>query len=157
MKTMPNKTTLDTTEYERILGIDFGDKHLGLAISDPLGLTAQYLGKYIRQSSQKDHDYFKKLFTRFKIKEIVIGLPLSMDGQLNPQAEKTKEFARWLEKTFAKSVILWDERLTTKQAQAILHEQKVDSRKRKKFEDGLAATLILANYLESKRIHGKDC
>ncbi|MCP2620303.1 Holliday junction resolvase RuvX [Candidatus Aminicenantes bacterium AC-334-K16] len=143
-------------KLQRILGIDFGDKHLGLAISDPLRLTAQYLGKYIRKSLAEDQQYFAHLFARFDIEEVVVGLPLDMDGQTGLQAQKTKEFARWLEKTFAKQVILWDERLTTKQAQAILHEQKVDSRQRKKYEDGLAATLILANYLESKRPHGKD-
>jgi len=156
MKSPPKKSHPNSSKPKRILGIDFGDKHIGLAISDPLGLTAQYLGKYTRGSTQEDLSYFQSLFVRFKIKEVVIGFPLSMNGQFNPRTEKTKEFARWLEKNFAKPVVLWDERLTTKQAQAILHEQKVDSRQRKKYEDGLAATLILANYLESKRRHEKD-
>lgn len=141
-------------KLKRILGIDFGDKHLGLAISDPLQITAQYLGKYIRRSKAKDREYFVDLLKRFDIGEIVVGLPLEMDGQSGLQAQKTKDFAHWLEKTLAKPVILWDERLTTRQAQSILHEQKVDSRQRKRYEDGLAATLILANYLESKRSHG---
>jgi len=141
-------------KLSRILGIDFGDKHLGLAISDPLQITAQYLGKYLRRSKEKDKQYFLGLLKKFNISEIVVGLPLEMDGQTGLQAKKTKEFAHWLEKILGKPVILWDERLTTKQAQSLLYEQKVDSRQRKKYEDGLAATLILANYLESKRSHG---
>jgi len=74
-----------------------------------------------------------------------------MDGSEGIRVEKTKEFARWLEKTVRLPIVFWDERLTTKQALRVLHQQKIDGRKKKKLKDQVAATIILSNYLESER------
>jgi putative Holliday junction resolvase len=135
----------------RILGIDYGDRRIGLALSDKLHITAQAIGRYEVKSRREDAQYFKDLVKQYQVTKIVIGLPLEMDGREGPRAKKTREFARWMEKTLGLPVVFWDERLTTKQALQVLHEQKMDGRKKKKFKDQVAATIILSNYLESER------
>lgn len=136
----------------RILGIDFGDSHIGLALSDKLLLTAQPLGTYRSQSKEEDKKYFKELVAKYEIGEIVLGLPLRMDGSPGTRVEKTKEFAGWLEKILKIPIIFWDERLTTKQALRILSQQKIKAKRKKSLEDQIAASIILSSYLESKRI-----
>ncbi|MGD9345537.1 MAG: Holliday junction resolvase RuvX [Candidatus Aminicenantes bacterium] len=142
----------------RILGIDYGDRSIGLALSDRLRITAQTLGRYLVKNRKEDALYFKGLVKQHEISKIVIGLPLQMDGSEGARVEKTKEFARWLGKTLELPIVFWDERLTTKQALGILHQQKMDGRKKKKLKDQVAATLILSNYLESERdmTHDED-
>ncbi|MBS3819371.1 Holliday junction resolvase RuvX, partial [bacterium] len=108
----------------RILGIDYGDRKIGLALSDPLLLTAQPFQSYRRRRKQDDTQFFQNLVSRYKIKKIVVGLPVLRDGTPGTRAHKTKKFARWLEKTVNIPVILWDERFTTKQALEILRNQK---------------------------------
>ena len=135
----------------RILGIDYGDRSIGLALSDKLRITAQAIGRYEVKSRNEDAVYFKDLVKHREVTKIVIGLPLQMNGSEGPRAEKTRKFARWLEKTLGLPVIFWDERLTTKQALQVLHEQKMDGRKKKKLKDQVAATIILSDYLESER------
>lgn len=140
----------------RILGIDFGDRSLGLAVSDPLLLTAQALGRYRIQNKEKDKKYFQELVSQYEISEIVIGLPLRMDGSPGTRVEKTKKFARWLENILSLPVTFWDERLTTQQSLKILSEQKSDFRKKKVLKDQISASLILSSYLESKRAKDND-
>lgn len=142
----------------RILGIDYGDRSIGLALSDKLRITAQTFGRYQVKNRKEDASYFKGLVKQHQVSKIVIGLPLQMDGSEGARVEKTREFARWLEKILGLPIVFWDERLTTKQALGILHQQKMNGRKKKKFKDQVAATLILSNYLESERraCHGED-
>ncbi len=135
----------------RILGIDYGDRSIGLALSDKLRITAQAIGRYEVKSRNEDAVYFKDLVKHKEVTKIVIGLPLQMNGSEGPRAEKTRKFARWLEKTLGLPVVFWDERLTTKQALQVLHEQRMDGRKKKKLKDQVAATIILSDYLESER------
>jgi len=135
----------------RVLGIDYGDSHIGLAVSDKLLLTAQILGSYRSKSKEEDKKYFKELVTKYEIGEIVLGLPLRMDGSPGTRVEKTKEFAGWLKKILKIPIIFWDERLTTKQALRILSQQKMKARRKKILEDQIAASVILSSYLESKR------
>ncbi len=136
----------------RVLGIDFGDSHIGLAVSDKLLLTAQALGSYRSKSKEEDKKYFKELVSKYEIGEIVLGFPLRMDGSPGTRVEKTKEFASWLEKILKIPIIFWDERLTTKQALRILGQQKIKAKRKKILEDQIAASIILSSYLESKRI-----
>ncbi len=140
----------------RILGIDFGDRSLGLAVSDPLHLTAQALGRYLIQNKEKDKKYFQELVSRYEISEIVIGLPLRMDGSSGTRVEKTKKFARWLERILSLPVTFWDERLTTQQALKIISGHKTDFRKKKILKDQISASLILSSYLESKKAKDDD-
>lgn len=137
----------------RVLGIDFGDRNIGLAVSDKLLITAQGLGRYLLKSKEEDKKYFKELVLKYKIGEIVIGLPLRMNGSPGTRVERTKEFASWLEKTLQLPIIFWDERLTTKQALRILSQQKIKNKRKKKIlKDQISASVILSSYLESKRV-----
>jgi putative Holliday junction resolvase len=136
----------------RILGVDYGDRKIGLAISDQLGFTAQALRSYRLQNKTEDRKFFKNLAAEHNIQKVVVGLPLRMDGSSGTRAQKTREFARWLEKTLNIPVVFWDERLTTKQASAILREQKVKPTKKKIVEDQISAMIILSTFLESQRV-----
>lgn len=135
----------------RVLGIDFGDSNIGLAVSDKLLFTAQALNRYRKKSKEEDKKYFKELVSKYEIGEIVIGLPLRMDGSPGTRVEKTKKFARWLENILHLPVIFWDERLTTQQALKILSQQKIKNKRKKILKDQISAIIILSSYLESKR------
>lgn len=135
----------------RILGVDFGDKNIGLAVSDALLITAQALDSYRVRSKEEDKKYFKKLVSKYNVSEIVIGLPLRMDGSPGTRVEKTKKFALWLENILHLPITFWDERLTTKQAVKILGLHKIKNKKKKILKHQISATLILSSYLESKR------
>jgi putative pre-16S rRNA nuclease len=135
----------------RILGLDFGDRNVGLALSDPLRLTAQPFGQHRLSDEAKDKKYFLTLVRQNDVEEIVIGFPLRMDGSSGTRAQKTREFAAWLEKEVARPVVFWDERLTTQQAQGIMVEQKINWKEKKKVEHQISAVLILQSYLDHKR------
>lgn len=135
----------------RVLGIDFGDRKIGLAISDRLWITAQPLASYRRGTEKEDEKYFKALIAEYEITEIIVGMPLRMDGSSGTRAEKTREFARWLEQILNLPILFWDERLTTKQANKILSQRKIATRVKKNIEDQISAMIILSTYLESKR------
>ncbi|MBM3306035.1 MAG: Holliday junction resolvase RuvX [Candidatus Aminicenantes bacterium] len=136
----------------RVLGIDHGDRHVGLALSDPLLITAQPLGTYELTGHEKtDREYFQELVSRHGVGEIVIGDPLRMDGTSGTRVEKTRLFAAWLKKAVGKPVFFMDERLTTKQAGHILREENLRGRKKKSREDQVSAVIILSTYLERKR------
>ncbi len=135
----------------RILGIDYGDKNIGLAVSDLLGITAQGLGFYRQRGKAEDLAYFRGLVEEYGIVRIVVGLPLRMDGTQGSRAEKTREFADRLGAALGIPIVFWDERLTTKEALRILREQKAPIDRRKAKKDQISATLILAAYLESER------
>jgi putative Holliday junction resolvase len=136
----------------RILGIDYGDRNIGLALSDPLRLTAQPLGQFRLAGEAENTAYFKQLVQRHEISEIVVGFPLRMDGSSGTRAQKTREFAAWLEAAVGLTITLWDERLTTQQAIGIMEEQKVRDKKKKHLEHQISATLILQSYLDHRRL-----
>jgi len=135
----------------RILGIDYGDKNMGLAVSDALGITAQGLGLYRQKGRKEDLAHFKGLVAEYGIEQIVVGLPLRMDGTSGSRAEITRKYADWLGTALGIPIVFWDERLTTKEAFRILREQNAAPKKKKALKDQIAATLILASYLESQR------
>ena len=139
----------------RVLGIDYGDRHIGLALSDPLLITAQPLGSYeLSGRDSDDRQYFRDLVAKHDVGEIVLGNPLRMDGTPGTRTEKTLVFAAWLEKAVGKPVVLLDERLTTRQALRTLDDEKLRGRKKKDWEDRIAAVIILSTYLERKRSAG---
>ena len=136
----------------RVLGIDYGDRHVGLALSDPLLITAQPLTSYeLTGRESVDRRYFRDLVDKHDVGEIVLGNPLRMDGSVGTRTEKTRVFAAWLEKAVGKPVTLIDERLTTRQALKTLEDEKLRGRKKKDWEDRIAAVIILSTYLERKR------
>jgi putative Holliday junction resolvase len=136
----------------RILGIDHGDRHLGLALSDPLQVTARPLGTYLLKARDEDNrDYFRKLVRDHEVGAIVVGLPLRMDGTAGRRVETTRAFASWLEAAVGFEVAFWDERLTTQQAAGVMREQKVRLKDRRSVLNQIAAVLILQSYLDSRR------
>jgi putative Holliday junction resolvase len=134
----------------RILGIDYGDRKIGLALSDRLGFTAQPLQSYRLKNKIEDEKFFKKLAAEYEITEVVVGFPLRMDGSTGTRGQKTQEFARWLEQILNLPIFLWDERLTTKQAQRILSTRRMAPRAKKELEDQISAVIILSTYLENR-------
>jgi len=136
----------------RVLGIDFGDRNIGLAMSDSLGLTAQPLGCHtIKDRQDSDKKFFADLVRKHGVGKIVCGIPLRMDGSSGSRAEKTRAFAHWLEQAVGIPVIFWDERLTTHQAQNVMHEQKVGLKAKKSVLNQISAAIILQTYLDSRR------
>ncbi len=133
----------------RILGIDYGDKNIGLAVSDELFMTARTVGTYRVKSKSEDKRYFENLVEEFKIGRIIIGLPIRMDGSEGRRAEKTRQFGDWLLSFLDISVIYWDERLSTWEAQQHLREKKIRPEDMKKEEDAVSAAIILTAYLEA--------
>ncbi|MBN2409652.1 MAG: Holliday junction resolvase RuvX [Candidatus Aminicenantes bacterium] len=140
----------------RILAIDFGDVHIGLALSDPLLLTAQPLGQYHLRTDTENDAFFRELIRRHQVAEIVVGLPLRMDGSPGRRVDKTREFAARLEKISGIKIVLWDERLTTRQAAGIMHEQKIKTKVKRRVEHQISAAIILQAYLDSRRLNSHD-
>ena len=132
----------------RILGLDYGEKRIGVAVCDELGITAQGLPTLIRQTQKHDLEVLNRWIQQYSIQEIVIGYPLRLDGSEGIQCEKVKRFALLLEKKFMLPLIKWPETLSTKEAEEILITSGVRWRKRKEKVDRLAACLILQSYLD---------
>jgi putative Holliday junction resolvase len=122
-----------------------------VAISDPLGITAQGLETFHRKNKRTDLEYFRKLIHDHEIKEIVVGLPLRMSGAEGTQSEKIRLFAADLQKRFGLPVHFWDERLTSAEANRLLRETDLSIEKRGKAVDRMAAILILQGWMESRR------
>lgn len=137
---------------ERIMGLDIGDKTIGVAISDPLLITAQGITTIKRESNKKDIDRLKDLIDEYNVNKIVIGLPKNMNNTIGPQGEKVLKFVDKLKGKIDINIVLEDERLTTVEAERVLLEGDVSRKNRKKHIDKVAATYILQNYLDrSKR------
>jgi len=132
----------------RVLGLDVGDKFIGVAISDPLGITAQGLGTIYRKSIRQDIGEVERLVKEYGVEKVVVGLPKNMSGSLGPQGKKVLEFAGKLKEILDVPVIEWDERLSTLSAERILLEGDMSRKKRKKVIDKVAAVFILQNYLD---------
>ena len=133
----------------RILGLDYGEKRIGVAVCDELGITAQGLPTLIRQTKKHDLEILSRWIQDYSIQKIVIGYPLRLDGSEGIQCEKVNRFSRLLEKTFLLPVMKWPETLSTKEAEEILMSSGVGWRKRKEKVDQLAACLILQSYLDN--------
>ena len=134
----------------RVLGLDVGARRIGVAVSDPLGITAQGLETLHRQNKRHDFDHLKKVIRDYEVKEIVVGLPLRMSGAEGTQSEKMRAFAEDLRKKFRLPVHLWDERLTSAEANRFLRETDLSIEKRGKAVDRMAAVLILQGWMEQR-------
>ncbi|GAB6268559.1 MAG: Holliday junction resolvase RuvX [Smithella sp.] len=133
----------------RILGLDYGEKRIGAAICDELGMTAQGLPTIIRKSRKHDWDILDNLIKSYNVEKIVIGYPVRLDGSEGIQCEKVNRFSILLVKTFSLPVIKWPETLSTKEAEEILIKSGIHWKKRKDKIDKLAACVILQGYLDS--------
>lgn len=140
--------------HGRILAIDYGSRRMGLAVSDPLGITAQGLETLERRNKRSDFARLEKLVREYKVQEIVLGNPLRMSGEAGTQAQKVAEFADELRQRFQIPVHLWDERLTSAEANRILREAELSIQKRAHAVDRMAATLILQSFLQARSTAG---
>lgn len=136
----------------RILGIDFGEKRLGIAVSDPLYITAQSVEVITRTNIKEDLRRIKDIVEEYKISKIIIGLPLNMNGSKGASAENAEKFGKVLRKEIPVNVEFLDERLTTAQGEKILLAADVSREKRKKHIDKISAQLILQNYMEMHHV-----
>jgi putative Holliday junction resolvase len=135
----------------RLMGLDIGDKRIGLAVSDELGFTAQGLETYNRTKLEQDIPKLLELFQSWGVQKLVVGLPRNMNGTYGPQTEKVKDFVSQLIQDSGLEVIYWDERLTSAAAERTLIEGNVSRNKRKKSIDRLAAVMILQGYLDNQQ------
>ncbi|MBZ0158854.1 MAG: Holliday junction resolvase RuvX [bacterium] len=133
---------------QRYLGIDFGTKRIGIAVSDGLGLTAQPLSTLEPSSEQEALGAIQELIDQYGVIEVVVGLPKNMDGSLGPAAEAALAFAKRLEEGGTAKVTMWDERLTSRAAERLLIEADLSRAKRKRRVDQMAAILILQGFLD---------
>ncbi|MBZ5678712.1 MAG: Holliday junction resolvase RuvX [Acidobacteriia bacterium] len=136
----------------RILGLDVGSRRIGMAVSDLLGITAQGIETLQRRNKRSDFEQLRRVIREYKVREIVVGLPLRMSGEEGIQAEKMQGFAEDLRKRFGLPVHLWDERLTSVEANRLLRETEISIEKRGKAVDRMAAVLILQGWMERRRI-----
>lgn len=138
----------------RLMGIDYGDRHIGIAVSDELFLTAQGVTALRNSGDERVVNDIRKLAEEYNVKELVVGLPKNMNGTIGPRGQMAEAFAASLRDALSLPVTLWDERLTTMSAQRTLLEADVSRKKRKAVIDKMAAALILQNYMDSKSTKG---
>ncbi len=134
----------------RIMGLDIGDKTIGVAVSDIMGLTAQGVKTIKRVGKKKDIEEIKKIIEERQVNKIVSGLPKNMNGTVGTQGEKVQKFCELLKEQTNLEIDFWDERLSTVAAERSLIEGNVRRENRKKVIDMLAAVIILQGYLDSK-------
>ena len=137
---------------KRWMGLDYGTKTVGVAVSDPLGITAQGVETITRKSNKKLRQTLARieaLVKEYQIEKIVLGLPKNMNNTLGERAEETKEFQAMLQRRTGLEVVLWDERLTTAESERILQGGGVRREDRKARIDWMAASLILQNYMDA--------
>jgi putative holliday junction resolvase len=133
----------------RILGIDYGERRIGLAISDPLGIIAQTLPTLDTKKVKDVFDEIKKIVEEKDVGKIVLGFPRNMDGTTGERGEKVKEFANKLKEKIGKEIDFWDERLTSVESLKLLREEKRKIKREKKIVDQISAVLILQGYLNN--------
>ncbi len=138
-------------EQGRLLAVDFGERRMGISITDELQITAQAKETLTVDRPEEAIAAIEKLVQECQIKGILIGLPLTMSGEEGPMSAKVREFAQQLKQTLSIPVVLWDERLTSLQAERTLREFNKKPSRHKAEIDRLAATFLLRNYLDSRR------
>ncbi len=143
----------------RMMGLDYGSKTVGVAVCDPLGITAQTVETIERREENKLRKTLariEELAREYEIETIVLGYPKNMNNSLGDRAKKTEELKDALERRTGLPVVLWDERLTTVAAERILMECGIRREKRKEKVDQIAAALILQGYLDNRRDRGEE-
>ncbi|HEY8423912.1 MAG TPA: Holliday junction resolvase RuvX [Clostridia bacterium] len=132
----------------RVLGIDYGDKRIGFALSDQLRIIASPLEVYNRKTLEQDLEYIKNLIESNQVDTVVIGLPINMDGTMGERAIKTQEFGELLKQKIDIPIVYIDERWTSKESERFLIQSNIRREKRKVLVDKIAAQNILQRYLD---------
>jgi putative Holliday junction resolvase len=151
MKPIDPQTERQTRSSGRILGLDVGDRRIGVAVSDELGLTAQPVLTLVRKNRRQDLRSLARLVRKYGSAQVVVGNPLYMSGDVSPQALKAQAVAQDLQLETGATVTLWDERLSTTEAHRHLDAAGRPSADRRSVIDQVAAVLILQSFLDSKR------
>ena len=144
----------------RIMGLDYGSKTIGVAVSDPLGITAQGVEIIRREEENKLRKSLRRveeLVKEYEVEEIVLGFPKNMNNTVGERAEKSLQLKEMLERRLGLPVVMWDERLTTVEANRTLMESGVRRENRSKYVDMIAAVFILQGYLDAKANPGTVC
>lgn len=136
----------------RLMGIDYGDRRIGVAVSDELMLTAQGVTTLPNSGDERVLNDIARLAREYGVTELVVGLPKHMNGSVGEKALLAEAFAKQLGETCGLPVSMWDERLTTMSAQRMLIDADVSRKKRKTVVDQIAATLILQNYMDAQNM-----
>lgn len=137
----------------RVLAIDYGVRRMGLAVSDPLGVTAQGLVTLEHSTSEGDLKKLSRLVMEHEVSRVIVGNPMHMNGSETAMSKKAVQFASRLRDRLTCPVELWDERLSTAQAEVVLREMNVKRSTRRKSIDRMAATLLLQSYLDFRSTH----
>jgi len=132
------------------MGLDVGSRRIGIAVSDLLGITAQGLETLQRRNKKYDFQQLRRVIRDYHVSEIVVGLPLRLSGSDSAQTVKVQEFAEELRQRFELPVHMWDERLTSVQANRLLKEAELSIEKRAAAVDRMAAVLILQSFMEAR-------
>lgn len=140
----------DEKPLGRIMALDVGSRTIGLAVTDLLGFTAQGLVTIRRKNKRTDLAALDAVIREYGVVELVVGLPLRMSGAEGRQSERMREFVEVLKKNFDLPIHLWDERLTSVEANRVLRETDMSIKKRAAVVDQLAAVLILQNWMEAR-------
>jgi putative Holliday junction resolvase len=140
----------------RTLALDVGERTIGVAVSDPLGLTGQPAGEIRRTSLLRDLEAIRAMVAEHEATVLVVGLPRSLNGSLGPQAQKVQEFVARLRETVSLPIELWDERFSTVIAQRALIAADVRREKRRRVVDRVAAAVILQSYLDAQGHRGAE-
>jgi len=135
----------------RLLGMDVGARRIGLAVSDLLGITAQGVPTLQRRNKRTDLAELQRIISEYGVSEIVVGYPLRLSGKASAQTGKVVEFAEELRKKFNLPIHLWDERLTSAEANRLLRETDMSIRRRAEVVDQMAAVLILQSFMENRK------
>ena len=138
--------------FPRILAIDHGSRRMGLAVTDALGITAQGLETLQRKNKRADFGRLERIIREYQIREIVLGNPLRMSGEEGTQSHKVAEFAEELRQRFQLPVHLWDERLTSAEANRLLRDAELSTQKRVQAVDRMAAVLILQSFMQARTL-----
>jgi len=133
------------------IGLDFGERRIGVAVSDPGGQIARPLLVIERSSLRDDMARIAELVRSRRAQKVIVGLPLNLDGSLGPAARRARRFASALGRELALPIALWDERLTTVEAERALLASDRSRQRRKEVRDAVAASLILQSYLDAHR------
>ena len=146
---LPYRFNRERVKRSRILALDPGTKRIGVALSDEMGWIAQPLETFERRSIIADLKHIQQLVHVHEVDRVILGMPFRLDGSIGPAAQQVEQFKTMLEEALSVPVIPWDERLTSKSAEAMLIEANVSRRKRKGAVDRVAAAILLQSYLES--------
>ncbi len=142
----------EVTKLGRVLAVDYGEKRIGIAISDELQITASPLATLLRSSDDEAIAQIVQLAQRYRVEKIVIGLPVRTDAKQGEMEQRVRSFAQKLQRKTKLAVVLFDERFTTRIAEQVLLEADLSRRKRKQVRDKLAAVVLLQSYLEAQRL-----